>query len=61
MEALRLLTRAVSLRPLLLVTDWRAMGTAVSIVLPESVRNWLAGKAKERQRSHAMHRTIMPG
>lgn len=60
-EALGLLMRAVSLRPLLLFTDWRAMGTAVSIVLPESVRNWLSRKAKERQRARAVQRTIMPG
>jgi glycosyltransferase involved in cell wall biosynthesis len=59
MDALRLLARAVSLRPMLLFTDWRAMGTAVSIVLPESARNWLAGKAKERQRARALPQAIV--
>jgi hypothetical protein len=59
MDALRLLTRAVSLRPLLLFADWRARGTAISIVLPESARTWLATKAKERQRSRALHQSIV--
>jgi hypothetical protein len=54
MDAFRLLTKAFSLRPMLLFTDWRAMGTAVSIILPESVRSWLAAKAKARQNSRAL-------
>jgi glycosyltransferase involved in cell wall biosynthesis len=59
MDALRLLTRAILLHPMLLFSDWRAMGTAVSIILPESARCWLASKAKNRQRRRALHRTIV--
>jgi hypothetical protein len=50
-DAFHLLRRAVALHPMLIVTDWRAVGTAVGILLPESARTWLASRAKDMQRS----------
>jgi glycosyltransferase involved in cell wall biosynthesis len=59
MDALRLLAKGLSLKPMLLFTDWRAIGTAISIVLPESARSWMAAKGKARQRAGALHHRAM--
>lgn len=45
-DGLRLLARAICLRPLLILTDWRALGTAVAIALPVGMRVWLVRKVK---------------
>lgn len=52
LEALSLMARALALRPLLLATDWRALGTAVAIVSPPRLRDWLAASAKSLQKSY---------
>jgi glycosyltransferase involved in cell wall biosynthesis len=49
--AIRLLARALSMRPLLIFADWRALGTAVAIFIPTGTRNWLAATAKRLQKS----------
>ncbi|SFK74655.1 glycosyltransferase family 2 protein [Methylocapsa palsarum] len=50
-DAFDLLKRALALHPALILTDWRALGTAFGLLLPEGVRTWLAAKAKEMQRN----------
>jgi glycosyltransferase involved in cell wall biosynthesis len=44
-EAFWLIIRAVQLRPLLLLTDWRAIATAVAIVVPAPARSALVSWA----------------
>jgi glycosyltransferase involved in cell wall biosynthesis len=58
MDALRLLGKALALRPTLIVSDWRAMATAIAIVLPDFARVWLAAKAKEMQRRPPEHHPV---
>jgi hypothetical protein len=58
MDALRLLGNALALRPTLIVSDWRAMATAIAIVLPEFARVWLVAKAKEMQRRPPEHHRV---
>ncbi|WP_395698176.1 glycosyltransferase family 2 protein [Methylocella sp.] len=52
-EAFGLMRRALSLRPMFLFADWRALGTAVAIVSPAIVREKLAALAKALQKSHS--------
>ncbi len=46
---LRLLARAVRLRPALLLVDWRAGGTLAGALLPPQVRAWLARVVRARK------------
>jgi glycosyltransferase involved in cell wall biosynthesis len=48
-DGLQLLIKALRLRPMLLANDWRALGTAVAIIVPANARIWLARKAKAIQ------------
>lgn len=47
---LRLLTKALRLRPSLIVTDWRAIGTAVALLTPAGSRQRLVRLAKSFQK-----------
>ena len=57
-DALALMARALALRPLFLVTDWRALGAAVAIASPRRLRDFLAASAKALQKSHSGIRSV---
>ncbi|WP_395665047.1 glycosyltransferase family 2 protein [Methylocella sp.] len=58
-DALALMLRALALRPFFLFTDWRALGAAVAIAAPQSLRDVLASTVKALQKSHSGVKSIM--
>ncbi|WP_169741597.1 glycosyltransferase family 2 protein [Beijerinckia mobilis] len=48
-DAWQIFILAMRIRPISLLTDWKALATAASILIPSSMRSWLADKARAVQ------------